>query len=84
VDWLKQNSYLAEWLAIPVAIAIAYITVKDKSLPQVNWSMLLINVTFVVSLAVALTEGHSESVHGFAVGIAAFTLGALIVASNRR
>jgi hypothetical protein len=29
-DWFKDHSYLAEWLAIPVAIAIAYFTAKGR------------------------------------------------------
>jgi hypothetical protein len=84
VDWLKDNSYLAEWFAIPVAVAIAYVTVKDKTLPQIDWTMLLMRTAFAVSLAVVLTEGHSQGVRTSAQ-VLCFTLaGALLVGGNRR
>jgi Ca2+/H+ antiporter len=74
MGWLKENSYLAEWLAIPVAVAISLVTVKGKTLAQVNWPEVLVNLAFIVSLSVVLTEGHSGYVRGSATTICMFTL----------
>jgi Ca2+/H+ antiporter len=82
MNWLKEYSFFAEWLAIPVAVAIALVTVKGKTLAQINWTVLLVRLTFVVSLAVVLAEGHSQTVRGSAEILCFTTLGMLIVNKN--
>ena len=55
LNWLKENAYLAAWLALPVAIAIGFFQNSKIGFEKFDWSRNLLYLTFLVSLAVKFT-----------------------------
>jgi hypothetical protein len=83
VDWLKDYSYLAGWLAIPVAFIVAFVQNKDKKLSEVDWSRLLIYFTFLVAVAATFTPAFDKTARDAARTIVFMILGFLIVDIKR-
>jgi hypothetical protein len=56
VNWLKENAWLANWLAVIVAIAIAaFQGFRSARGEKIDWARVVIYFTFLSSLAVAFT-----------------------------
>lgn len=84
MDWLREHSYLAAWLALPVAILVAFFQNKGKKLSELDWSRLLIYIAFLLSLAVTLTPSFDETARDAAKLLVFAGLGFLIVDRKKR
>ncbi|MBT8365050.1 MAG: hypothetical protein KJP23_10110 [Deltaproteobacteria bacterium] len=83
MNWLSDHSYLAAWLALPVAIIVAFFQNKSKKFTEVDWSRILIYLAFLVSLAVTLTPTFDDTARGVAKTVSFVGLGFLIVDRKR-
>ena len=83
MDWLRDHSYLAAWLALPVAIIVAFFQNKNRKFSEVDWSRILIYLAFLIALAVTLTPAFDEFARGVAKIIVFAGLGFLIVDRRR-
>jgi L-asparagine transporter-like permease len=83
MDWLRDHSYLAAWLALPVAIIIAFFQNRQSRLAEVDWSRIVIYLAFLISLAVMLTPMFDETARGVAKILVFAGLGFLIVDRRR-
>jgi hypothetical protein len=59
--WLESHAYLAAWLALPVAIATAFIQNAKTQFKEVDWSRTLLYLAFLTALPVAFTPTFDES-----------------------
>jgi hypothetical protein len=55
MGWLKENAFLAGWLALPVSIFAVFAQNRGKQIKDVDWTWAIIFVTFGITLGVALT-----------------------------
>ncbi|GGA69117.1 hypothetical protein GCM10011507_20760 [Edaphobacter acidisoli] len=55
MHWLKDNVYLASWLAIPVALIGMVYQNRGKTSAEVDWNRSLLYIAFLVALAAAFT-----------------------------
>ena len=79
MNWLSDHSYLASWLALPVAIAIGIFQNRNKRFGEIDWSRMLIYLAFLVSLAVMLTPTFDQTARDAAKTLVFCGLGFLIV-----
>jgi len=84
MEWLRDHSYLAAWLALPVAILVAFFQNKGKKLADLDWSRLLIYIAFLISLAVTLTPTFDSTARDAAKIMVFAGLGFLIVDRKKR
>ena len=84
MNWLSDHSYLASWLALPVAIIIGIFQNREKKLSEVDWSRMLIYLAFLVSLAVMLTPSFDQTARDAAKMLVFAGLGFLIVDRKRQ
>jgi hypothetical protein len=62
--WLRDNAYLAAWLAIPVAIVIGVFQNVKLGIEKFDWSRNLLYLAFLVGLAVRFTPFVDEKMRG--------------------
>jgi hypothetical protein len=74
MNWLKDNAYLAAWLALPVMIVIAVVQGVKTDFVGTDWSRMLIYFLFLTSLGAAFTPGFDPT----AREIARYFLGAVL------
>ncbi|MGD0577759.1 MAG: hypothetical protein ABSC08_02400 [Bryobacteraceae bacterium] len=79
LDWLRECSYLAAWLAIPVAIVIGFLQNKKLGFEKFDWSRNLLCLTFLVALAVRFTPFVEKGMREDAAYVMAFLLAFLII-----
>lgn len=84
MNWLRDYSFLAAWLAPVVAIAVAIFQNRGKGFAEVDWSRLLIYFAFLTSLAVAFTPIIDQTTRSVARGLVYALLGFLIVDRRQR
>jgi membrane protein DedA with SNARE-associated domain len=82
VNWLKDNSFLAGWLALPVTIFAVYAQNKGKPIREIDWTWAIIFMTFGVTLGVAFTPSFDSYSREFAKWLA--TLSFFAILFNRR
>ncbi len=51
VQWLKENVWIAAWLAPIVAVAVFFFEQRKTHFADVDWSRVLIRFAFLVALA---------------------------------
>jgi len=83
MDWLRDHSYLAAWLALPVAIFVVILQNKGKKLAEMDWSRLLIYLAFLIALAVTITPTFDKTARDITKLIVFMGLGFLIVDRRR-
>jgi hypothetical protein len=80
MNWLKEQVYLAAWLALPVTVLVAFIQnkkaeTKAESFPlKKTLAYLLFLICFPMSLSPALPEGTRTFVGVVAIGLLAVIL----------
>ena len=79
LNWLRDNAYLAAWLAIPVAILIAIFQNKKVGITNFDWSRNLLYLTFLVALAVTFTPSVDEKMRSGAWFLVAVLVAFLIM-----
>lgn len=55
MHWLKENVYLASWLAIPVALIGLVYQNRGKAAAEVDWNRSLLYIAFLVALSATFT-----------------------------
>ena len=83
MDWLNTHSYLASWLALPVAIIIAIFQNKGKKVSDIDWPRMLIYLAFLASLAVMFTPTFDHTARDAARTLVFMGIGFLIVDRRR-
>jgi hypothetical protein len=73
LSWLKENAYLAAWLALPVAIVIGFVQNQKLGFEKFDWSRNLLYLAFLVALAVKFSPSFAQNMHDDA-GYVLFTL----------
>lgn len=63
LNWLRENAYIASWLAIPVAVVVAFFQNKKTGFDKFDWSRNLLYLTFLVALAVRFTPSVDHTMH---------------------
>ena len=79
LSWLRDNAYLAGWIAIPVAILIAFFQNKKIGFEKFDWSRNLIYLTFLVSLAIKFTPSVDQRMRDEAGYLVAMLIVVLII-----
>lgn len=79
INWLKDHAYLATWLALPVTIVAAVVQNWHKQFEEVEWSRLLIYVTFLTALAIAFTPTFDQASRELARYLVSFLIVFLII-----
>jgi hypothetical protein len=57
MQWLKDNAFLAGWLALPLTLFAAYAQNRGKPLKDIDWTWAIIYVTFGITLGVIVSQG---------------------------
>jgi len=83
MHWLRENAFLAAWIALPVAIGMGIYQNRLKTFREMDWPRFLMYITFLSCLAAALTPYFDSEGRSFARYIAGFLLGAIIVNRQR-
>ena len=73
--WLEQHSYLAAWLAIPIALIVPFLQYKSSKAKEIDWFNGLKYVAFFICLAVMLTPTFDESARTSARTLVFLSLG---------
>jgi hypothetical protein len=84
MNWLRDYSFLAAWLAPVIAIVVAIFQNRHKGFAEVDWSRLLLYFAFLTSLAVMFTPIIDQGVRSVASGLVYALLGFLIVDRKQR
>jgi hypothetical protein len=82
MQWLRENAFLAEWLALPVSLFAAYAQNRGKSPKEVQWEWVMIYLTFGIAFPVSLSRNFDEFAREFAKWLAMFSFIAIVF--NRR
>jgi len=77
--WLRDNAYLAGWLAIPVAIGIAIFQNAKIGIEKFDWSRNLLYLAFLVALAVRFTPTVEKDIRSDAGYLIALLVPFLII-----
>ena len=83
MDWLKTHVYIAAWASALISL-IGMILKKPTGSVPLNWSRIMLNVTFLTCLAVAVTPGTDTVVRSMASTLVFVGVGYLIIDSGRR
>jgi len=84
MSWMKDHVYIATWLALPLAVIIAILKNKNKSLSEIDWSRILFYLAFAISLGVTFTPSFDTSARSIAGTIVAMGMGAIIVDMRKK
>lgn len=82
--WLRENAYLAAWLALPVAIVIGIFQNAKLGIENFDWGRNLMYLAFLVALGVRFTPSIEESIRHDAGYLMAMLIGFFIVDAKRR
>jgi hypothetical protein len=85
VNWLKDYSYLATWLSFVLAFLVAVWQTKGAlKLSDINWTWLVIYVTFVVSFGIGVSPVFDKTARNVADLFAGACFSAIILGSQHR
>lgn len=84
LNWLKENAYLAAWLALPVAIVVGLVQNSRTDFKELDWPRSLMYIAFLTALPVVFTPTFDETARSSARNIVFALLGVLIVDRRRR
>jgi hypothetical protein len=82
MNWLKENVYIAAWLALPVTLFIGLYQARKTEFKTVKWFRLLTYFTFLTALAVAFTPTFEAETHQFARYLVSVLLAVIIVSRH--
>jgi peptidoglycan/LPS O-acetylase OafA/YrhL len=82
MNWLRENAFLAGWLALPLSIVAIIAQNKGKPLKEFDWTWATIYLTFGITLGVTLTQSFDGLSREFAKWLA--TLSFFAILFNRR
>lgn len=57
MEWLRQNAFLAAWLAPVVALVVFLFENKKTQFANVDWTRALVRFAFLVALAMEFVPG---------------------------
>ena len=75
MEWFEQHSYLAAWLALPVAILVPFLQYRSGKTKEIDWFNGLKYLAFFICLAVMLTPTFDESARTSARTLVFMSLG---------
>jgi predicted permease len=78
MTWLKDNAFLAGWLALPLALFAIYAQNRGKELKDIDWAWVIIYATFGISFGITVTKGFDEKARSFAELLAFSTFFAIV------
>jgi len=79
MNWLRTYAFLAGWLALPLAVALAIIQWRRAPSAQVDWFRVLMYFAFLVCLAAAFTPSLDENARSYGRWLASFLIGAILL-----
>jgi hypothetical protein len=79
MHWLRDNAFLAGWLALPLALLLALIQWRRAPTLPIDWFRVLMYFAFLVCLAAAFTPSLDESARSYARWLASFLIGAILL-----
>jgi hypothetical protein len=82
MNWLRENVFIATWLALPVTLFIGLYQARKTEYKTVNWFRLLTYFTFFNALAVAFTPTFEAESRQFARYLVGALLGVIIVSRH--
>jgi hypothetical protein len=82
MNWLRDNSFLAGWLALPITLFAVYAQNRGKPIRDIDWTWAIIYVTFGITLGVALSKTFDLAARTMAQTFA--TLSFFAILFNRR
>lgn len=82
MNWLKDNAFLAGWLALPVAIFAIVAQNRGEPVKDIDWTWVAIYITFGITLGVAPTKSFDSFSRTFAQWLAMLSFMAILF--NRR
>ena len=82
LNWLKENVYIATWLALPVTLLVGVCQARKTEYKTVNWLRLLMYFSFVTSLAVAFTPRFDADARNFAHYLIARVLPVIVMTAK--
>lgn len=74
MQWFKDHAFLAEWLALPVALFVAVLQNWGRKPAEIDITNGLYYLAFLVSLAAAFNPGMPPDIRVSAQGILFFLL----------
>ena len=83
MNWLRDNAFLATWLALPVMLLVGFFQAKKANFVNVDWTRFVMYFGFVTSLAVAFTLKFDQQARLFAQFLSTFLLGAILVSRRQ-
>ncbi len=78
MNWLKDNSFLAGWLALPLALLAIYAQNRGKKFKDIDWTWAMIYVIFAVSFGITVSKSFDEKARSVAELFAFTTFFAII------
>jgi hypothetical protein len=79
MNWLETHVYIAAW-ASPIVTLVGFIVSNAvRPTDRVNWSIMVIYVAFLTSLAAVLTPGMEIGVRAAATGVGSILMGVIVV-----
>ena len=79
MNWLKDHVFLATWLALPVALIIAWVNKRKAEGMAFDWFRFIFYFSFLACLGVAFTPQFDVKARTTANDLIYFLLGAIIV-----
>jgi uncharacterized membrane protein AbrB (regulator of aidB expression) len=82
MNWLKDNTFLAGWLALPLALIAVYAQNRGKAFKDIDWTWVMIYAIFGISFGVTVTKSFDMVAREFTKFLAFVSFFAIIY--NRR
>jgi len=83
MNWLRENAFLATWLALPVALLVGFFQAKKANFANVDWTRFMMYFGFLTSLAVVFTPKFDQHSRSYAEFLATFLIGSIIVSRKQ-
>lgn len=78
MNWLKENAFLAGWLALPLALLAVYAQNRGKKFKDIDWTWAMIYVIFGVTFGITVTKAFDDKARSFSELLAFVTFFAII------
>jgi len=82
MHWLRENAFLATWLALPVGIVVAIFQTRQSGVAQLKWFRALMYFAFPTCLAVAFTPTLDSTTRQYASNLLYMLLIIIVVSRN--
>jgi len=84
VEWLKDNAFLAAWLALPIAVFAIYVQNRGKQFKDYDWNWITIYLTFGRTIGITFTKTFDTFSRKFAKWLAMLSFFAILFNRSRR